>query len=40
VWYFGEATAEHMNGVVTSTAGSWEAGVDNAEPGIVMQADP
>ena len=40
VWYFGEQTAEYENGKVTSTAGSWEAGVDGAQPGIVMLADP
>jgi hypothetical protein len=40
VWYFGERTAEYKNGEVTSTAGSWEAGVDGAQPGIVMLADP
>jgi hypothetical protein len=40
VWYFGEDTAEYGNGAVTSTAGSWEAGVDGAQPGIVMLAEP
>jgi hypothetical protein len=40
VWYFGEDTAEYQNGVVTTTAGTWEAGVDNAKPGIVMPAHP
>jgi hypothetical protein len=40
VWYFGENSAEYKNGVVTSTKGSWEAGVDNAQPGIVMHAKP
>ena len=40
VWYFGEDTAEYQNGVVTSTQGTWEAGVDNAKPGIVMKAHP
>ncbi len=40
VWYFGENTAEYQNGVVTSTAGTWEAGVDNAKPGIVMPLHP
>ena len=40
VWYFGEKTAEYENGVVSSTAGSWEGGVDGALPGIVMLADP
>ena len=40
VWYFGEDTAEYQNGVVTSTAGTWEAGVDRALPGTVMPAKP
>jgi hypothetical protein len=40
VWYFGEATADYENGVVVSTKGSWETGVDGAKPGIVMPAHP
>ena len=40
VWYFGEATAEYLNGQVSNTQGSWEAGVDNAQPGIIMKANP
>jgi hypothetical protein len=40
VWYFGEETAEYEGGEVVSTAGSWEAGVDGAQPGIIMPADP
>jgi hypothetical protein len=40
IWYFGEKTAEYENGQVTSTEGSWEAGVDGALPGIIMLADP
>jgi hypothetical protein len=40
VWYFGEDTAEYQNGVVVNTQGTWEAGVDNALPGIVMPAVP
>lgn len=40
VWYFGEDTREYENGVVVSTQGSWEAGVDGALPGIVMKSDP
>jgi hypothetical protein len=40
VWYFGESTSDYTKGVVTSTKGSWEAGVDNAKPGIVMPVDP
>jgi hypothetical protein len=40
VWYLGEDTKEYENGEVTSTKGSWEAGVDGALPGIVMKAHP
>jgi hypothetical protein len=40
VWYLGEETAEYENGEITTTAGSWEAGLDGALPGIVMLADP
>jgi len=40
VWYFGEASMEYNDGVVVSTFGSWKAGVDCAEPGIVMPANP
>ncbi|MCW2998029.1 MAG: hypothetical protein JWN65_1578 [Solirubrobacterales bacterium] len=40
IWYFGEDTKEYVNGVVTSTQGTWEAGVDNAKPGIVLPARP
>jgi hypothetical protein len=40
VWYFGEASKSIENGKVTSTEGSWEAGIDGAQPGIVMPADP
>ena len=40
VWYLGEDTKEYEDGKVTSTEGSWEAGVDGAEPGIVMYAKP
>ena len=40
VWYFGEDTKEIKNGKVVSTKGSWEAGVDGAKPGIMMQAHP
>lgn len=39
VWYFGEETTSYHDGVA-STAGSWEAGVDGALPGIVMPATP
>ena len=40
VWYFGETTREYEDGAVVSTAGSWEAGVDGALPGIVMFGNP
>ena len=39
VWYFGEETREFEDGEVSS-AGSWEAGMDGAQPGIVMKARP
>ncbi len=40
VWYLGEDTSEYEDGVVVSTAGSWEAGVGGAQPGVVVPADP
>ncbi len=40
VWYLGEETAEYKDGVVTTTAGSFQAGVDGALPGLIMPADP
>lgn len=40
VWYLGEDSKEYEDGVVVSTEGSWEAGVDGAEAGIIMLADP
>lgn len=40
VWYFGEEVSDYENGQLISTAGSWEAGVDGALPGIVMFGDP
>jgi hypothetical protein len=40
VWYFGEATKEFMKHNKVSTEGSWEGGVDGAQPGIVMEGQP
>lgn len=40
VWYFGELSRDFQDGVPVSTAGSWEAGVNGALPGIIMQAQP
>jgi len=40
VWYMGEATTEYQDGKPKTTEGSWEAGVDGAQPGIIMPAEP
>lgn len=40
VWYLGEDVKDYDNGKVVSTAGSWQAGVDGALPGIVMPGQP
>jgi hypothetical protein len=40
VWYMGEDTKEHLGRNRVSTEGSWEAGVDGAQPGIMMIKDP
>src|SRR3954452_7756717 len=41
VWYFGENTAElDSHGKVKSTEGTWQAGVNGAQPGIYMPAHP
>jgi hypothetical protein len=40
VWYLGEHTTEYENGKPTTTAGSFEAGVDGAQAGIIMPAKP
>jgi hypothetical protein len=40
IWYLGEDTAEYENGEVVTRAGSFEAGVDGAQPGIIMPASP
>jgi hypothetical protein len=40
VWYLGEDTKEFENGKVASTKGSWEAGVDGAQPGIIVPGEP
>jgi hypothetical protein len=40
VWYLGEKTAEFTDGKISSRAGSWEAGVDGALPGIAVPAEP
>ena len=40
IWYLGEDTAEYEDGKVTTRSGSFEAGVDGAQPGIIMPANP
>lgn len=40
VWYLGEDTAEYESGKVVTRAGSFEAGVDGAFPGVIVPADP
>jgi hypothetical protein len=40
VWYMGEDTKEFAHGKVSSTEGSWEAGVDGARAGIAMPRHP
>ena len=40
IWYLGEATTEYENGRPVSTAGSFEAGVDRAQAGVIMPARP
>ncbi|HSM37551.1 MAG TPA: hypothetical protein VK837_14200 [Longimicrobiales bacterium] len=40
VWYLGEAAEDYEDGVLVSTDGSWEWGVDGALPGIIMWANP
>jgi len=40
IWYLGEDTKEYEAGEVVSTEGSWTGGVDGAQPGIILPADP
>ncbi len=40
VWYLGEAVDNYVNGILDNHAGSWEWGVDEALPGIIMWANP
>jgi len=40
VWYLGEDVKDYEGGELVSTGGSWEAGIDGAQPGIVMLASP
>ena len=40
LWYLGEQTAEFENGKIVSRHGSFEAGRNGAQPGIILPAHP
>lgn len=40
VWYLGEDTAAYLPGGKIDRSGSWQAGVNDGEPGIIMLAQP
>jgi hypothetical protein len=40
IWYLGEHVTNYENGKVVDHEGSFEAGVDGAEPGVAMPANP
>jgi hypothetical protein len=40
IWYLGEDTTEYENGQPVSKEGSFEAGVDGAQAGVIMPARP
>ena len=40
IWYLGEDTAEYENGRLTTREGSFEAGKDGAQAGVIMPANP
>jgi hypothetical protein len=40
LWYLGEDTTEFENGKPVSKEGSWEAGADGAQPGLIIPPDP
>ena len=40
VWYLGELSLEKKHGKFAKASDSWLSGVDGAEPGIIMPADP
>jgi hypothetical protein len=40
IWYLGEFTREYENGKIKSTEGSFEAGKDGAQGGVIMPARP
>lgn len=40
LWFLGEDAKGYKNGEVVTTGGSWKAGVDGAQPGIILPAEP
>jgi len=40
VWYLGEDTVHFLANGKGDTSGSWESGVNGAQPGIIMEANP
>jgi len=40
VWYFGENSRQYAGGEIVSIDGSWQAGINGAQPGIIMEAKP
>lgn len=40
VWYFGEISKNFENGELNNLDGSWQAGVEDAQPGIIMKTNP
>lgn len=40
VWYLGEDTKQYDQGVLVGTEGTWQWGVHNALPGIIVWGDP
>ena len=40
LWYLGEDTTEYEDGKPVTKHGSWEAGVDGAQPGLIIPPSP
>ena len=40
VWYFGEDARDFEHGRFVKASDSWQAGVDGAQPGVIMEAHP
>ena len=40
VWYFGEDSFDYKHGRFVKNSGSWHSGVNGAQPGIIMEANP